>query len=150
MMPVTPLHFGLMAPINHTKPKKVSNLTFVLINIWIDMAAIFEVFTGISIGPWHDPDLHSFVGASIVATILSLLFLVSKNRMAYIYGAFLGAWSHILLDMLCHPEMQPFYPLEGNPFYTGQMTAISYALMPFFVWWLYQHSSFYRARVKTL
>lgn len=85
-----------------------------------------------------------------MAAIVSLFFILSKKRLAYIYGAFLGGYSHIVLDMFCHPEMQPFFPLtDANPFYMGWLTPLSYVLMPFFIWWLYQESSFYRGRPVT-
>lgn len=139
-MPITVLHFGVMAPINHLKPKKVSSFTFVMINVWIDLAAIIEVSTGVPMGNWHGPGTHSFIGASISAAFFSLFFLLSKNRLVYIYGMFLGAWSHIVLDMFCHSDMEPLFPwAANNPFYLSNgLTWVSYIMMPLFVWWLFQ------------
>ena len=87
------------------------------------------------------------MAAFLAATFVAVCFIFSKRRLAYIYGAYIGGFSHIVLDMFCHPEMQPFYPLsETNHFYMGWLTPMSYVLMPFFVWWLYQEYSFYRPR----
>lgn len=33
-------------------------------------------------------------------------------------GAFIGTYSHIILDMLLYREMNPLFPLNGNPFYS--------------------------------
>jgi len=32
-----------------------------------------------------------------------------------LYSSILGAYSHIFLDSFLYPEMNPFYPLLGNP-----------------------------------
>ena len=45
-MPFTPLHFGLLAPINYVAPKKVSNASFVLVDLWMDGDAIQVVIHG--------------------------------------------------------------------------------------------------------
>ena len=44
-MPITPLHFGVPAPINH-HPGKVSNVSFVLANVWMDAHSIIYTLTG--------------------------------------------------------------------------------------------------------
>ncbi len=36
----------------------------------------------------------------------------SINRCATATGAGLGAWSHVLLDSLIHPDVQPFWPFS--------------------------------------
>lgn len=51
-MPITPLHFGLMAPIRHAAPRKVSVISFVLVNLWIDQPAITNWFMGLPL-PSH-------------------------------------------------------------------------------------------------
>ena len=149
-MPVTPLHFGVLAPVNHFAPGKVSNPAFIAVNILLDLTAITEVISGVPQGPWHPPETHSFLGSCISALIvIALAILWSKRKKAHIYGAFLGAWSHVILDMLWRPEMQPFYPLlPGNPFYTGRMDLVNQAMMVLLAWWMFQGTRFYRVKVR--
>lgn len=49
--------------------------------------------------------------------------------------------NHPLLDMLVHSEMEPFYPLGGNPAYAGLMGTVSLVLLPLFVWLTAQYVS---------
>lgn len=46
-MPITPLHFGLLAPINHFAPGKVSNVSFILATLLIDSNAIMYYVFGV-------------------------------------------------------------------------------------------------------
>jgi len=39
-MPLSPLHVGVLAPVNHFFPGKVSNISFVLVTLWIDAQSI--------------------------------------------------------------------------------------------------------------
>jgi membrane-bound metal-dependent hydrolase YbcI (DUF457 family) len=75
---------------------------------------------------------HTFLGATIVALIMSVVvfFLrgVFEKLMVFFLlpqigsplnvamAALIGAYSHIILDAFLYPEMQPFWPLLGNPF----------------------------------
>ena len=52
----------------------------------------------------------------------------------WILGAYLGAITHVLLDMMVHPELEPLFPWTGNPFYFGLMEPLSLTMMPFLVW----------------
>ena len=135
-MPITPLHFGVLAPINHFAPNKVSNVSFILVSLWMDANSIMYVLFGLP-GVAHGEG-HTFVGASILAAIVSVFGFRSRR---WIYGAFLGGISHVPLDMLVHPEMHPFHPIEGNPFYLGWMGPLSLALLPLMVWLIAQYVS---------
>ena len=135
-MPITPLHLGLLAPINHWFPGKVSNLSFWLITLWLDANAIVYYGMGLELGEIHGPGTHSLLGALIGAGIIALFNMVS---LAWILGAVLGAVTHILLDMLVHAEMQPLFPYTTNPFYWGDMGLISVILIAPFVWLIAQY-----------
>ena len=58
-MPITPLHFGVLAPVNHFFPGIVSLISFGLVNAWIDASYIEAALTGQPFPP-HD-GVHSFV-----------------------------------------------------------------------------------------
>lgn len=137
-MPITPLHFGILAPINHFAPGKVSNVSFILVNLLMDGNAIMYYAFNVS----HLLDLHgrghTLVDALLWAGLIALFGLRSQK---WIFGAFLGGISHILLDMLVHPEMNPLFPIDGNPFYMGWMEPLSMALLPLTVWLIVQYVS---------
>lgn len=134
-MPITPLHFGVLAPISHFAPNRVSNVSFVLVNLWMDAPAILAWFKGLPL-PSHDADTHHLVIAMVMAALVAIPGMRSKS---WGYGAFLGAISHILLDSLVHPEMVPFWPfVEGNPLFLGWMEPLSWALLPLTVWFTAQ------------
>ncbi len=39
-MPITPLPFGILAPINHWMPNRISSGAFILVNLSLDAVAI--------------------------------------------------------------------------------------------------------------
>lgn len=135
-MPITPLHAGVLAPINHWFPGKVSNLSFWLITLWLDANAIVYFGMGLELGEFHGPGTHSLLGALIGAGIIALFNMVS---LAWILGAVLGAVTHILLDMLVHSEMQPLAPwVDSNPFYCDAMVPLSAVLVVPTAWFILQ------------
>ncbi len=134
-MPITPLHFGVLAPINHYHPGKVSNVSFVLANVWMDAHSIIYTLTGYG-AISHDD--HVFWWALLMTPLIGIF----KWTRAWWLGAFVGSTSHILLDMLVHQDMSPFDPfIEGNPFYLGLMQPLSAGLLVLFAWLLAQYVS---------
>ena len=144
-MPITPLHFGVLAPLNQFLPGRVSNFSFILANILMDLEAILHWLAKMPL-PEHGWMPHSFVGACGVAVVTVLLGTRTREPIApnhvWIAGAFLGAFTHVVLDMLVHPEMLPLYPKDGNPFYMGWMEPISWIAAPFLVWLICQYVSY--------
>jgi hypothetical protein len=79
------------------------------------------------------PVFHTYVGASIVAISTAALFAVSRHAAkalrlpnsfdwqdlsmrAVAIGAMTGAYSHVLLDSVMHPDIRPFAPFsDSNP-----------------------------------
>ena len=75
---------------------------------------------------------HTFLGATIMAILvavgfyllrgafekLMVIFLIPQTAspVKITVAAFIGAYSHIILDGFLYPEMQPFWPILGNPF----------------------------------
>ena len=148
-MPITPLHLGILAPINHLLPGKVNNLSFWLVTLWLDASAIGYYALGLEMGEFHGPETHSFIAAAALASVVGILgfmFYVIKEllwptprinqdrAMSWFAGAFLGGFSHILLDAMVHSEMLPIHPLPGNPFYWGGMEPVSILLVPLAIW----------------
>ena len=75
---------------------------------------------------------HTFLGATIMAILGAVVFYLLRGVLEKILAVFLlpqtaspvkitaasliGAYSHIILDGILYPEMQPFWPILGNPF----------------------------------
>jgi hypothetical protein len=132
-MPITPLHFGVLAPVNHFFPGIVSLISFGLVNAWIDASYIEAALTGQPFPP-HD-GVHSFVGVLIVGTLVAM---PGVRAAKWVFGAYFAALTHLLLDGLVHPEMQPFGWIEGNPLYINWMQPLSLVLLPFMIWFIFQ------------
>jgi membrane-bound metal-dependent hydrolase YbcI (DUF457 family) len=137
-MPMTPLHLGLLAPANRFLPGAINPVSFTLVNLWIDAEAIISWWTRTPL-PSHDSYGHTFLGAMIAAVILAMPGVRSAS---WVIGAFTGAISHIFLDAMVHPEVQPFRPvLEGNPLYLGIMEPLSLILFMLTCWLTGQYVS---------
>ena len=115
-MPLTPLHLAVGLPAR----KYASIKAFIVVNILIDLEPGAIMFFGMDkLGyPLHQW-FHTIGGATALATITLLIGIPYKGQFRkWLYGAFLGAYSHILLDSLVHSDVELFSPiLAGNPFY---------------------------------
>lgn len=136
-MPITPLHLGILAPINHWFPGRVSNTSFILVTLLIDLQAILYFGFGLGSGEnLHAPYSHSLL---VTLGIAAWVALCGLCKPAWAAGAYLAGFSHILLDMLVHHDMQPLAPLvNGNPFYLEAMVSVSAALVPLLIWLIQQ------------
>lgn len=143
-MPITPLHFGVLAPINYFAPNKVSNVSFILVNLWIDSLAIINWFSGLAL-PEHNEENHTLAGVMLIVVFIAF---IGMRSMKWFLGAFLGAISHIVLDSLVHLDMNPLNPYQGNPFYLGWMEPLSITLLPFLIWLIVQYVSYSRDYLK--
>jgi hypothetical protein len=132
-MPLTPLHFGVLAPVNYFLPGKVSLISFGLVNAWIDHRFIEAALTGQPL-PAHD-QIHNLVGVLIVGTLVAMPGVRSAK---WVIGAYFAALTHLLLDGLVHPDIQPFHWVEGNVLYMGLMEPLSLTLLPFMIWLIFQ------------
>lgn len=114
-MPITPFHFGPGFFVKSILFKRFSFRVFVLANILVDIEPLYYILT--NQWPLHR-FFHTYVGATIVAMVAILfgrLIWGAISKTAVIIGAFIGAYSHILLDSIMHADLQPFYPFStGN------------------------------------
>lgn len=128
-MPFTPFHFG---------PSLLIGLIFFPLmylpailfgSVIVDLEPLSFLLLGL---PVLHLFFHTFFGATISALILAFFVYLLRGFLGQIMTAFqlpqiasprnitfatlMGAYSHILLDAFLYPEMQPFWPLLGNPF----------------------------------
>ena len=76
-MLITPLHYGLLAPINYAFPRKVSVVSFTLVTVWMSIGSISNVLTGTQLET-HDYT-YSLVGAMMLAVIVSVFGIRSMK-----------------------------------------------------------------------
>ena len=127
-MPFTPFHFGPGALVHSAAPKHISFLAFCGANVLVDVEPLYFMVT-------HQYPIHRFfhtyVGATIAATIVVAMFALARRVMprlldtfrlsslgvrAVALGAVIGTYSHVLLDSLMHADMNPFAPFsDANP-----------------------------------
>lgn len=128
-MPVTPLHTGIPGLVSYCFPRRVDLMGAVIGSVIIDIDFFLFLTTG---SPIHG-FFHTFLGATILAVIIIIvlrllykLIVVIKqwlkwepesSLLSVSIGAFLGTWSHIILDSLIYSDLDPHYPNSGNPYY---------------------------------
>ncbi|MEG0482514.1 MAG: DUF4184 family protein [Acinetobacter sp.] len=125
-MPFTPLHLGLGASCKTIGNKKFSFLIFTGTQVLMDL----EPLLGMTLG-WNTLHLytHNLVGALLIGIVAILtgkpisewvlknIFKEPHWKISWkvaIYSAFIGSFSHILLDALMHADMYPFYPFSTS------------------------------------
>jgi len=135
-MPITPLHFGPAAAAKAVTPKYFRIAVFGFTQLVIDMEPAYYMAQGL--WPIHR-FFHTYLGATLVAVfavavgkpIFELLIrwwnrrLSSRQRdwlgiqepitlTAAVSGALFGAYSHVLLDSVMHPDLRPFAPWSNS------------------------------------
>lgn len=131
-MPFTPLHFGPGLALKALTGPWFSFTLFCFVQVLIDLEPAWYMLAG---EDHVHRFLHSYLGATLAAVIALFagrpacqwLLRVWNARLspaqarwlavpteipwfAAATGAFIGAWSHVLLDSLMHADMQPIAP----------------------------------------
>lgn len=135
-MPVTPFHFGPGLALHAAAPRHISFVAFCAANILTDVEPLFFMLTDQT--PLHR-FFHTLPGVSLVIGVTVLLLRGLQKTLAswqycpnvagwkdeslrqMVLGAFLGGYSHILLDSLMHWDMAPFAPVSGGNPLLGQI-----------------------------
>lgn len=124
-MPFTPIHMGPGILIKAVLQSSFSLMVFGWAQIMIDIQPLIVLITGK--GHLHG-FTHTYIGAILLGTIsaltgkhfsefgLKILGLTKgqpvtiKWRVAFL-SAFIGSFSHVLIDSITHADVQPFYPI---------------------------------------
>lgn len=130
-MPFTPIHMGPGILIKAFLQTSFSLMVFGWTQIVMDIQPLIVMITGE--GHLHG-FTHTYVGAILIALVsaltgkylseigLKVLRVTPSNGVNIKWGvallsAFIGSFSHVLLDSFMHADVQPFYPLfMSNPF----------------------------------
>lgn len=124
-MPFTPLHMGPGIAIKSVMQGAFSLMVFGWAQIVMDIQPLIVIITG-------EGHLHGFSHTFIGAGLLGLFSALTGKYLAEIglqllrwptlplrwwvvfLSAFIGTFSHVLLDAVMHGDVQPFYPMDLN------------------------------------
>ena len=141
-MPFTPYHFGPGILIGILLFPFIDFTTVMIASVILDLEPLTVILFDLSM-PLHG-FFHTYLGATIVALLLSIgIFPFRRylNQMVSLFGleqesslrniipaSFIGTYSHVFLDSFLYFEMNPFYPVLGNPFLGILSSGIVYNL----------------------
>jgi membrane-bound metal-dependent hydrolase YbcI (DUF457 family) len=126
-MPFTPFHMGPGILIKALLQGSFSLMVFGWAQIVMDIQPLFVLLTGE--GHLHGFS-HTYIGATLLAIFsalsgkylselgLKLIGIVEKSNPVNIVwwvafvSAFIGTFSHVVLDGIMHSDVEPFYPLS--------------------------------------
>lgn len=135
-MPFTPFHLGPGAATKALSGRHFSFMLFGFAQVAMDIEPLLRILRGDAVLHGFT---HTYVGASLVAIAvfavgrpccqwaLRLWNLSTKPKYlrwlqiepvippsAAVSGAFIGTYSHVLLDSIMHADMQPWYPFSTD------------------------------------
>ena len=129
-MPFTPFHIGPALVIGIILVYYIDFPTLLVASVILDIEPFLVLLLDLNY-PLHG-FFHSFLGGTLV--ILPLSFIMFKIRLILnpitdffkleqnssflniLAASILGVYSHILLDAPLYTDIQPFFPLNFNPF----------------------------------
>ena len=130
-MPFTPFHIGPGLLIGLLFLSFIDFPTFLIASIIVDIEPFLVLVFNLDY-PLHG-FFHSFLGGTIIALILTVIMIKVRKFFTPIMSFFkieqefsfkkiilaslLGIYIHILLDSPIYIDIQPFFPLDFNPFY---------------------------------
>ncbi|XHH10432.1 MAG: hydrolase [Candidatus Bathyarchaeia archaeon] len=148
-MPFTPLHLGPALMVGLPLRKLVHLPTFLVANIILDIEPLLVLYLGLNL-PLHG-FLHTFLSALAVGLLLGFAMYSLERHLTGFYlkleletnkvlplksfliaGVF-GTALHVVLDALIYSEMQPFFPLNLNPFLSFNVSSLSVYLSCFWL-----------------
>lgn len=128
-MPFTPLHMGPGLLVKAVLQGSFSLMVFGWTQILMDIQPLVVIVTGV--GHLHGFS-HTLVGATLIGAVAALsgkyaaefgLRVIREARYLPVRwpvawgSAFIGAYSHVLLDGVMHADVEPFAPWStANPF----------------------------------
>ncbi len=130
-MPFTPFHMGPGLLIKGLLQGAFSLMVFGWTQIVMDIQPLIVLLSG-------EGHLHGFSHTYIGATVLAIFSAITGKYLSQfglwvlkiesslhnnitwkvvLISAFIGSFSHVLLDSIMHADVEPFYPLTlANPF----------------------------------
>ncbi|MFX1368696.1 MAG: hypothetical protein ACFFAY_08875 [Promethearchaeota archaeon] len=128
-MPFTPYHFGPAFLLGVVVFPVLDIAALMISSVVLDLEPLVVLMFGLP-SPLHG-NLHTFLGAAIVAALTACVIWVIRTPLQQLLSLFalshdptfstvlissvIGTYSHVLLDSFLYAEMNPFFPLLGNP-----------------------------------
>jgi membrane-bound metal-dependent hydrolase YbcI (DUF457 family) len=129
-MPFTPYHFGPSALIGLPLKRRIDIPVFVLANVIVDLEPGAVMFFRLDY-PLHGY-LHTLIFGGLVGLVWGLAaYLLLKPAFKLLMRIFslpyqptlpkmmssglLGIWLHVFIDSFLYKDMNPFWPIAGNP-----------------------------------
>lgn len=132
-MPFTLFHFGPALFFGVLFFRKIYLPAFVAGNVIVDLEPLAVLLFGLDY-PLHG-FFHSFAGGILAGGILAagIFFLDGKiqklmnffdlkqnfSNTTVLLSSIFGVWVHILFDSTLYTDINPFFPLDINPFFVG-------------------------------
>ena len=139
-MPFTPYHFGPGLLLGIALFPFVDLSTLIIASVILDIEPLLVMRLNLPF-PVHGI-LHTYLGATIVAIVLSFALLPMRShfdKIVSLFGlhqetsfrhilpaSFIGTYAHVFLDSVIYYEMSPLFPLIGNPFVGMLPVAVIY------------------------
>ena len=132
-MPFTPFHMGPGLVVKALLQGSFSLMVFGWAQIVMDIQPLIVMIIGR--GHLHGFS-HSYVGATLLAVFSALsgkylselgLFVLGLNKLWQVkiawwvsfLSAFIGTFSHVLLDSIMHSDLEPFFPVTTDNAFLG-------------------------------
>jgi membrane-bound metal-dependent hydrolase YbcI (DUF457 family) len=144
-MPFTPYHLGPALLIGVLFIPFCDFSTIFIASVILDLEPLAILLLNLPL-PLHG-FFHTYVGATIIAGILAFSIWPFRNYLNAIVSLFgihqvstlrtiipasiIGTYTHIFLDSFVYAEMNPLYPLIGNPFFELVSSQSVYSLCVF-------------------
>ena len=128
-MPFTPFHLGPGLLIGMLLFSYVDFASIMISSVAVDVEPFLIIVFRLSL-PLHG-FFHTYVEATMIAVLTAvgvrlvssllgrpLSWLRIRQESSFrriLYASLLGVYFHVLLDSFLYGEMNPFYPLTGNP-----------------------------------
>jgi membrane-bound metal-dependent hydrolase YbcI (DUF457 family) len=125
-MPVTPFHLGPGAAFKAVGGRHFSFMVFGGAQVLMDIEPLVRIYLGTPVLHGYT---HTLLGALVIGLVATLTgkpisqFVLNRYRiphhpftwLAAGVGAFVGTFSHVVLDAIMHPDMHPWWPIsQGN------------------------------------
>lgn len=129
-MPFTPYHLGPALLAGVALFPFIDFVAILVASVILDIEPMLVLFLNLS-GPLHGVS-HTYLAATLVSFAITGVFWLFRNELTAIASLFgvvqeprklgllaaslFGTYSHVFLDSFLYAEMNPFFPVLGNPF----------------------------------
>jgi hypothetical protein len=143
-MPFTPIHMGPGLAVKAALGRRFSLMVFGFSQVAMDIEPLVRMIRGDTVIHGFT---HTYLGATIVGVVAALVGRPLCNRLlrffrpgpgfgflqwlgvteeigwrASLTGAFIGTYSHVLLDSVMHSDMAPLFPWRESNFLQGAIS----------------------------